>query len=150
MKKAEQRLSEEVDRVAHYLDPATELKIREVAERELIARHMRSLAEMEHSGIIAMIEDNKIEDLRRCYELYKRVTQPTPGLQVRQEPTLRRISLSLSLSLSHTHTHTHTSLSQLSPLSLTISLTRPPAGHSRDYGSARQVARHAAGPGRAE
>ena len=119
MKKAEQRLSEEVDRVAHYLDPATELKIREVAERELIARHMRSLAEMEHSGIIAMIEDNKIEDLRRCYELYKRVTQPTPGLQVRQEPTLRRISLSLSLS--HTHTHTRRSLS--SHLSLSPSLS---------------------------
>ena len=41
---AEQRLAEEVDRVAHYLDPSTEPKIREVAERELIARHMRASA----------------------------------------------------------------------------------------------------------
>ena len=48
MKKAEQRLQEEVDRVAHYLDPSTEAKIREVAEKELIARHMVVLAEMEH------------------------------------------------------------------------------------------------------
>ena len=85
MKKAEQRLGEEVDRVAHYLDPATEPKIREVAERELIARHMRTLAEMEHSGIVAMIEDNKIDDLKRAYELYRRVTQPTPGLGVIRE-----------------------------------------------------------------
>jgi len=82
MKKAEQRLAEEVDRVAHYLDPATEPKIREVAERELIERHMRTIAEMEHSGVVAMIEDNKIDDLKRAYELFKRVTAPVSGLGV--------------------------------------------------------------------
>merc|ERR1719181_1299644 len=32
-----------------------------------------------------MIEDNKIDDLARCYELFKRVTQPTPGLGVIRE-----------------------------------------------------------------
>jgi len=85
MKKAEQRLQEEVDRVAHYLDAATEAKIREVAERELIGRHMRTIAEMEHSGVIAMIEDSKLDDLRRAYELFKRVTQPTSGLGVIRE-----------------------------------------------------------------
>jgi len=85
MKKAEQRLQEEVDRVAHYLDSATEAKIREVAERELIGKHMRTIAEMEHSGIVAMIEDNKLDDLRRAYELFKRVTQPTSGLGVIRE-----------------------------------------------------------------
>ena len=70
LKKVEQRLNEEAERVAHYLDPATEPRLREVAERELIARHMRTVAEMEHSGIIAMIEDNKVDDLRRAYELF--------------------------------------------------------------------------------
>ena len=85
MRKAEQRLLEEQDRVAHYLDPATEPKIREVAERELIAKHMRTIAEMEHSGIIAMIEDNKLDDLRRAYELFKRVTSPQSGLAVIRE-----------------------------------------------------------------
>ena len=44
IKKAEQRLQEEADRVAHYLDAATEARIREVAERELIGRHMRTIA----------------------------------------------------------------------------------------------------------
>jgi len=82
MKKAEQRLAEESDRVAHYLDPSTEQKLREVAERELIARHMRTIAEMENSGIIAMIEDSKVADLARAYDLFKRVTQPTSGLTV--------------------------------------------------------------------
>ena len=82
VKKAEVRLSEEADRVAHYLDPSTEAKLREVAERELIAAHMRTLAEMENSGVVAMIEDNKVDDLRRTYELFKRVTAPTSGLSV--------------------------------------------------------------------
>ena len=82
MKKADQRLQEEVERVAHYLDPGTEPKIKEVAERELIAAHMRTIAEMEHSGVVAMIEDGKLEDLRRAYDLFKRVTAPTKGLDV--------------------------------------------------------------------
>jgi cullin 3 len=82
LKKVEQRLNEEAERVAHYLDPATEPRLREVAERELIARHMRTVAEMEHSGIIAMIEDNKVGDLRRTYELFKRVKEPVSGLKV--------------------------------------------------------------------
>ena len=82
LRKAEQRLEEEKERVAHYLDKASEPKIREVAERELIAKHMRTIAEMEHSGIVAMIEDNKIADLGRAYELFKRITAPTPGLHV--------------------------------------------------------------------
>mmetsp|Transcript_18808 Transcript_18808/g.44658 ORF Transcript_18808/g.44658 Transcript_18808/m.44658 type:complete len:737 (+) Transcript_18808:84-2294(+) len=85
MKKAEQRLHEEEDRVSHYLDARTEPKIKEVAERELVARHMRQLAEMKNSGCIVMLEDNKVEDLARMYKLFKRVTQPTSGLSVIRE-----------------------------------------------------------------
>jgi len=82
MRKAEKRLSEEAERVNHYLDNMTEAKIKEVAEKELIAKHMKTLAEMENSGIITMIEDSKIDDLRRAYSLFRRVTQPSPGLDV--------------------------------------------------------------------
>lgn len=82
MKKAEARLLEEAERVSHYLDSNTEPRIREVAERELIAEHMQSLAHMENSGIKTMIEDSKVADLARAYQLFKRVTQPTSGLGV--------------------------------------------------------------------
>ena len=82
MKKAEIRLHEEAERVQHYLDSSTEPKIKEVAERELIAKHMKTLAEMENSGIITMIEDSKVTDLARAYQLFKRVMQPTSGLAV--------------------------------------------------------------------
>ena len=40
--------------MTHYLDIATEAKLKEVAERELIAKHMRTLAEMQHSGVVTV------------------------------------------------------------------------------------------------
>eukprot|EP01118_Nematostelium_gracile_P018644 TRINITY_DN835_c0_g1_i2.p1 TRINITY_DN835_c0_g1~~TRINITY_DN835_c0_g1_i2.p1 ORF type:complete len:640 (+),score=177.01 TRINITY_DN835_c0_g1_i2:139-2058(+) len=73
MKKVEARIKEELERVAHYLDPGTENKIKEVVERELIAAHMKTLAEMEHSGCISMLRDDKIDDLKRMYSLFGRV-----------------------------------------------------------------------------
>jgi len=74
MRKVEARIKEELERVAHYLDGSTEPKIREVVERELIAVHMKTLIEMEHSGIISMLRDDKIEDLKRMYNLFGRVS----------------------------------------------------------------------------
>ena len=82
MRKAEQRLNEEADRVTSYLDKSSDPKLREVAERELIAKHMRTLADMENSGIVVMLDDNKLDDLARAYELFKRVREPTDGLGV--------------------------------------------------------------------
>jgi len=80
MRKAELRLTEESDRVAHYLDASTDSKLKEVAERELIARHMRTLAEMQHSGIVTMLENERVADLTRAYDLFKRIKTPTDGL----------------------------------------------------------------------
>jgi cullin 3 len=53
-----------------------------VVERELIARHMRTLAEMEGSGLVAMFDDDKLDDLARIYSLFKRVAQPISGLGI--------------------------------------------------------------------
>lgn len=75
MKKAEARIKEELERVSHYLDAGTERKIREVVERELIAVHLKALGEMENSGEISMLRDNKVEDLKRMYNLFGRVSE---------------------------------------------------------------------------
>lgn len=75
MRKVEVRLKEEVERVQHYMDPATEPKIREVAERELISNHMKALVEMEGSGEISMLKDDKLDDLNRMYNLLGRVAK---------------------------------------------------------------------------
>ena len=47
--KVERRLSEEVERVAHYLDSSTEVKITWVVEKELIQNQVRPNA---YSGLI--------------------------------------------------------------------------------------------------
>jgi len=82
LKRAERRLLEEEERVKHYLDASTEVKLREVSERELLARHMRTLAEMEHSGLVALLNDDRRDDLNRFYTLFKRVQAPVQGLTV--------------------------------------------------------------------
>jgi len=75
MKKAEIRIQEEMERVGHYLDTGTEPKIKEVVERELITAHMKTLVYMEGSGMVCMLKDDKIEDLKRMYNLLGRVSK---------------------------------------------------------------------------
>ncbi|KAH7436226.1 hypothetical protein KP509_05G009200 [Ceratopteris richardii] len=74
LKKAERRLNEEIERVSHYLDPKSETKITAVVEREMIASHMNRLVEMENSGLVHMLIDDRYEDLGRMYSLFKRVS----------------------------------------------------------------------------
>jgi len=56
LKKIERRIREEMDRVRHYLDPQTEPKIKEVVERELIWRHMKSLVEVRRYNDVILME----------------------------------------------------------------------------------------------
>ncbi|EFJ05563.1 hypothetical protein SELMODRAFT_98006 [Selaginella moellendorffii] len=78
LKKAERRLNEEMDRVTHYLFPRSEPKITSVVDREMIGHHMKLLVEMENSGLVSMLTDDKYDDLARMYSLFRRVTT---GLQ---------------------------------------------------------------------
>jgi len=78
LRKAEKRLDEEIDRITHYLDPKSEPKITSVVEREVIGNRMKLLVEMDNSGLVSMLIDDKYEDLGRMYNLFRRV--PT-GLQ---------------------------------------------------------------------
>lgn len=78
IREVEQRIEEESKRAQRYLDPGTEEKIVHVVEEELITKHMTSIVEMENSGVVNMLRDQKIEDLNCMYRLLCRV--PT-GLQ---------------------------------------------------------------------
>ncbi|CAI9780664.1 unnamed protein product [Fraxinus pennsylvanica] len=73
LKKAEKRLNEEIERVSHYLDAKSEVKITIVVEKEMIEHHMHRLVHMENSGLISMIVDEKFMDLGRMYSLFLRV-----------------------------------------------------------------------------
>eukprot|EP00958_Prasinococcus_capsulatus_P021842 scaffold3020_cov342-Prasinococcus_capsulatus_cf.AAC.9 len=71
--KAEKRLKEEIDRVHSYLDASTEAKITTVVEQEVLGEHMQTLLEMENSGIVKLLTDDKYNDLSRMYLLFRRV-----------------------------------------------------------------------------
>ncbi|KAL4421065.1 hypothetical protein ABPG77_001360 [Micractinium sp. CCAP 211/92] len=70
---AERRLAEETERVAAYLDASTEAKVVRVVEGELVSRQMRALADMENSGVVPMLQQDKYADLARMYGLFRRV-----------------------------------------------------------------------------
>ena len=46
----------------------------EVVEEELIKKHMRTIVEMEGSGVVHMLKDNRMKDLACMYKLFGRVS----------------------------------------------------------------------------
>ncbi|KAG5889020.1 hypothetical protein JTB14_033949 [Gonioctena quinquepunctata] len=74
IKKVEARINEESDRAKHYLDESTESRIVEVVEEELIKKHMKTIVEMENSGVVHMLKHQKTEDLACMYKLFGRVS----------------------------------------------------------------------------
>ncbi|GIL75860.1 hypothetical protein Vretimale_5569 [Volvox reticuliferus] len=81
LRKAEQRLHEEQERCAAYLDASTEPKITRVVEAELLKSQMAALLEMENSGLIALLRDDKYDDLSRLYSLMRRVDNGLPTVR---------------------------------------------------------------------
>lgn len=71
LSRAEKRLNEEIERVAHYLDPKSEVKLTDVVEREMITNHMQRLVHT--AGLVDMLINDKYEDLSRMYSLFRRV-----------------------------------------------------------------------------
>lgn len=62
------------------MDKDTEPRIVRVVEEELIKKHMRTIVEMENSGVVYMIKNAKIDDLACTYKLFSRLKDE--GLKV--------------------------------------------------------------------
>lgn len=69
--KASQRIHEERSRVEQYLEPQTAPKVRQFTERELISKYMTKLIDMENSGLISMLRNDRLADLRLMYTLFR-------------------------------------------------------------------------------
>lgn len=82
--KVESRISEEAERATYCLDKSTEDPIIKVLEKELISIHMKTIVEMENSGVVHMLKNTKIEDLECMYKLFIRVPS---GLETMCEST---------------------------------------------------------------
>ena len=78
IRKVDERIREESERANHYLDKSTEPRIVKVLEDELISAHVKTIVEMENSGVYHMLKNDRHEDLNYMYKLFHRVPS---GLQ---------------------------------------------------------------------
>ncbi|CDW52179.1 cullin 3 [Trichuris trichiura] len=79
IRKVNQRIIEESYFAKHYMDSKTECKVISVLEAEMISKHMNAVVEMESSGLVSMLKDNRFDDLNCMYRLLLRVEE---GLNV--------------------------------------------------------------------
>uniref|UniRef100_A0A2N9EC23 Cullin family profile domain-containing protein n=1 Tax=Fagus sylvatica TaxID=28930 RepID=A0A2N9EC23_FAGSY len=70
---AEECLKRERERVSHYLHISSEQKLVEKVQHELLVVYATQLLEKEHSGCLALLRDDKVEDLSRMYRLYHKI-----------------------------------------------------------------------------
>jgi cullin 3 len=70
LKRIDERLREEVLRVQYYLVQETKKKLETILLEEMISRHLDIIIESPTSGFFIMLNDDKIEDLRRMFELF--------------------------------------------------------------------------------
>ena len=71
LKKAEKRLLEEAQRAESYLHSDSDL-IKEV-EKRLLAAPQKTLLDMENSGFICLLRDQRLPDIERAYRLFSRI-----------------------------------------------------------------------------
>jgi cullin 3 len=70
---ATRRIQEEEERCQQTLSQSTESKIKAIVDKELIAKHIRDVINMEGTGVKHMLDNERIEDLANVYDLSARV-----------------------------------------------------------------------------
>jgi|Transcript_101832 cullin 1 len=75
MKKAEDRLNQELLRAQGYLHPTSETNLIRCVEKEILTEHQKALIEMENSGVVVLLQDQKLDDLARMYRLFARISK---------------------------------------------------------------------------
>lgn len=73
LRNVERRLSEENDRTAHYLSTNTSVPLQALLVDQLLTPHLQAIMRMPGTGLVAMLDGDKIADLRRLYVLFLRV-----------------------------------------------------------------------------
>lgn len=74
MRKAEECLKKERDRVSRYLQSNSEEKLVEKVQDELLVVYATQLLEKEQSGCV-LFRGNKVDDLSRMYRFYRTIRQ---------------------------------------------------------------------------
>jgi cullin 1 len=71
--KVDEALQSERARVHRYLHKTTEPKLLKKLEAVLLEAAQKQLLEREHSGVIALLKNDKLDDLARMYRLFSRI-----------------------------------------------------------------------------
>ncbi|KLT38707.1 Cullin-domain-containing protein [Cutaneotrichosporon oleaginosum] len=73
LRNVERRLSEENDRTAHYLWSNTSGPLQLLVVDQLLTPHLHAIMRMPGTGLVAMLDGDRRDDLRRLYTLFLRV-----------------------------------------------------------------------------
>lgn len=73
LRDVERRLSEENDRTAHYLWSNTTGPLQMLLVDQLLTPHLQAIMRMPGTGLVAMLDGDRVDDLRRLYNLFLRV-----------------------------------------------------------------------------
>ncbi|PCH42168.1 Cullin-domain-containing protein [Wolfiporia cocos MD-104 SS10] len=89
--RVEGRFEQEESRVNHYLHSSTHPLLRRILEDALLRPHLSAILSKPNSGLEAMIDLHKVDDLRRLYRLFAMVNEGIPTLKrALRESILRR------------------------------------------------------------
>ncbi|WVQ66720.1 uncharacterized protein L199_004909 [Kwoniella botswanensis] len=73
LRRVERRLAEEADRTVHYLSTVTHNALQELLVANLLKPHLQTILDMPGSGLVTMLDSNRMSDLRRLYVLFLKV-----------------------------------------------------------------------------
>jgi cullin 3 len=74
------RLKEELERVLNYLDSSSEKILIETFLREYIEVHAQTLINMEQSGLIHMIKNEKYNEIALMHDLFSKIANSNTAL----------------------------------------------------------------------
>ncbi|KAH9949907.1 Cullin-domain-containing protein [Amylocystis lapponica] len=91
LSRVESRLDAEESRTLHFLSSQTSSPLRRILENNLIKPHLSTIIDMPNSGLDAMIDSDRLDDLARLYRLFTMVPEGLPRLKkALRETVIRR------------------------------------------------------------
>lgn len=81
LRQVQARFSEEQSRAHQYLSLQTSAPLQAILQDTLLTPHLQTLIDMASSGLNAMIDHDKLDDLSRLYQLFSLVPEGVPSLR---------------------------------------------------------------------
>ncbi|RDW85115.1 cullin-domain-containing protein [Coleophoma cylindrospora] len=103
LRQTRKRLAEEAARCQTTLSQLTDSKIAKVVEDQMITLHLNDFLAMEGSGLKAMIENDRFEDLTILYQLLTKVDKSQEALKIALQARVVDLGREINKSISETN-----------------------------------------------